>query len=1008
MSVPDILWSKGIARFANNNHMQNYWNEHTELKHQTNYFWDNIKHLKGIVWIRIGDINNFSKIIDFLDNPITLLTTDGDLDIPTGLTSECYLKLLNSDKIYKWYTQNWDGYQHTKFGVFPIGLDLHSYNGTLIDNMPIITTDKISAFDKLKILQEVNSTLKPNKLNVRKTHIFCDIHKNPTNPDRVTLFNLLKTNGIIDFLSKRLLQRNIWEKYGEYSLVISAPGNGLDCHRTWELLLLGCIVITKTSSLDILYKNLPVVILEEWSELNSSDISTKINSWINTYSKLTETSYIWSNLSAIKWFKQLAYPKINNIIVSNQNYTLSKLDRISNLNITCNEYPNTFTFDTYYISDTEFILKIYKFSENQYYNIAISIKDNNGKILNYYLKQFSETSKTVFIKHNLLTSKKSIYNSLSTIPKVIYQTFAYKELPPVLENYRRCWKQLNPEYSYQFYDDIECRIFIKEYFDIDVLNAFDCLRPGAFKADLWRYCILYKNGGVYCDLSLRPNKPLRDWLPNKNGLDNDNDNDNEFIGVVDLPKVRGCIWNGFIASKPGCVFLKKAIDNIILNCKSRNNGTIILWDKVINAKVKKMKLDSLSITGPILLANSINQVLKRAEETQFKISNQSGYDGNNNISFNLLKLSQNNNMQTTISLGNQVGIIYDKYTLLADLVKSGSDNYYIHHNLNQVYYDFPKITGNLMIDKEELLPVYQNILDKYDTYSRLVSPSIITHPKTKLKMMSLIAIDKNDRNKSDVLLIIFNHKTKSSKLNIPFNNYRQVKLFIYNNKPLLLFISDDNLYIYMLDELDEQDAQDTHIGKKLIKITVPDILKNKLKWISPLINNINNTNNNLDQELHIIINIKPLIILVYNIENGTCRLLDNNNEGVNEYLNYTNTNTNNNLILGTPIIEIQPDTYMGFISEEINIDDKIKMLYREYGDSIKRYETKLIILKKINNLFTIKVITNNFRFKNMLLEYPCGLEIRDNKYRVSVQINNYNGIICKGSVDNIINNITDH
>ena len=40
--------------------------------------------------------------------------------------------------------------------------------------------------------------------------------------------------------------------------------------------------------------------------------------------------------------------------------------------------------------------------------------------------------------------------------------------------------------------------------DSDVLNAFDMLKPLAYKADLARYCLIYKLGGWYADISLKP------------------------------------------------------------------------------------------------------------------------------------------------------------------------------------------------------------------------------------------------------------------------------------------------------------------------------------------------------------------------------------------------------------------------------------------------------------------------------------------------------------------------
>ena len=54
----------------------------------------------------------------------------------------------------------------------------------------------------------------------------------------------------------------------KYHFVVSPHGNGLDCHRTWEAIMLGCIPIVKSSSLNRLFYDLPVLIINEWDELN--------------------------------------------------------------------------------------------------------------------------------------------------------------------------------------------------------------------------------------------------------------------------------------------------------------------------------------------------------------------------------------------------------------------------------------------------------------------------------------------------------------------------------------------------------------------------------------------------------------------------------------------------------------------------------------------------------------------------------------------------------------------
>ena len=83
----------------------------------------------------------------------------------------------------------------------------------------------------------------------------------------------------------------IFPLYNQYQFALSPRGNGLDCHRTWELLLAGVIVITKTSPLDDMYKDLPIVILQDWNELNF-DLVNKLNLWYQLHAPKTSMEHI--------------------------------------------------------------------------------------------------------------------------------------------------------------------------------------------------------------------------------------------------------------------------------------------------------------------------------------------------------------------------------------------------------------------------------------------------------------------------------------------------------------------------------------------------------------------------------------------------------------------------------------------------------------------------------------------------------------------------------------------
>lgn len=86
------------------------------------------------------------------------------------------------------------------------------------------------------------------------------------------------------------------------------------------------------------------------------------------------------------------------------------------------------------------------------------------------------------------------------IPKKIYQTWISKNLPDRVQAYVDEMLSLNPSYEYQLYDDEDIFYFVKENYDKDILSAYEKLDIGAAKSDLWRYLVLYKNGGVYLDL----------------------------------------------------------------------------------------------------------------------------------------------------------------------------------------------------------------------------------------------------------------------------------------------------------------------------------------------------------------------------------------------------------------------------------------------------------------------------------------------------------------------------
>ena len=142
------------------------------------------------------------------------------------------------------------------------------------------------------------------------------------------------------------------------------------------------------------------------------------------------------------------------------------------------------------------------------YNVLYNIKQHNilkqkkeqTHLQNQQQKQ--EKQQQIYKEHNqqILEKIQQIKISNNIIPLNIYQTWHTLELPHNMNKNMLLLKQQNPEFTHYLYDDTMCRDFISNNFDSDVLYAYDTLKPQAYKADLWRYCVIYKYGGIYLDV----------------------------------------------------------------------------------------------------------------------------------------------------------------------------------------------------------------------------------------------------------------------------------------------------------------------------------------------------------------------------------------------------------------------------------------------------------------------------------------------------------------------------
>jgi mannosyltransferase OCH1-like enzyme len=187
-----------------------------------------------------------------------------------------------------------------------------------------------------------------------------------------------------------------------------------------------------------------------------------------------------------------------------------------------------------------------------------------------YLKEKEDLEKTLRVYYPL----KANYNIM--IPTNIFQTWHSKTLPPLMAKSVAKIIKLNPRFNYRLYDDNDCREFIRTHFKPDVLQAYDSLIPGAYKADLWRLCILFIYGGIYLDIKYQP----------LNGFKFINLTEKEHL-VADTNNIN--IYNALMVCLPKSEFLYKSFRKIVENVNNRFYGN-----------------NCLEPTGPAMLSQFIS------------------------------------------------------------------------------------------------------------------------------------------------------------------------------------------------------------------------------------------------------------------------------------------------------------------------------------------------------------------------------------------------------------------
>ena len=201
-----------------------------------------------------------------------------------------------------------------------------------------------------------------------------------------------------------------------------------------------------------------------------------------------------------------------------------------------------------------------------------------------------------FLAYSLKRAVESFEPASATpvIPLHIYQTWHTKKLPERMQEWVDKLQRMNPEFTHHLYDDADCEQFIRKHYGEDVAKAYTTLVPEAYKADLWRYCVLHQNGGIYLDVKFCTIGSVRlSELVDK-----------EYF-VRDTEVSTGGVANGFMVCRPGNPKLWNCIQRIVENVKNRFYGD-----------------NPLEPTGPLCLKREFteDELSEMRREMELKVS----------------------------------------------------------------------------------------------------------------------------------------------------------------------------------------------------------------------------------------------------------------------------------------------------------------------------------------------------------------------------------------------------
>jgi len=233
----------------------------------------------------INTINKFSK-------QVVVIIIESDI---------IYLKeeWLNHNKLKCCFTWN-KPFEHSKLKALPIGLNYKRQYSSIeewLKNNKYLQVDNNNLLCFNCSLDTNQERKQIKELVSRKWYEYCN------NIPYIKPIKQYKCHSYIENKIKiSVCDPEIYSTIKKYKFIISPKGAGIDCHRTWESLIIGCIPIVLSSSINELYDDLPVVVVDNWNKITKDFLNKKYE---EIQENIYNNKYNFDKLKLHYWINQI-------------------------------------------------------------------------------------------------------------------------------------------------------------------------------------------------------------------------------------------------------------------------------------------------------------------------------------------------------------------------------------------------------------------------------------------------------------------------------------------------------------------------------------------------------------------------------------------------------------------------------------------------------------------------------------------------------------------------------